>query len=399
MTDFQNAFKHIDRFITKWKDESGIPGMAVGITNREKTLRISTHGYADIANKVPVTPETLFEIGSLGKPFTSIAILQLCDEGKLDLHKPVQEYLPWFEVQSEYPPITLHHLLNHTSGIVRGTDLAPHGLYESWNLRNTVTAAPPGEYFSYSNLGYKTLGFVLERITGQPLGDIIQSRILYPLEMTASYPATTLETREKEATGYCGIYDDRPEHISHTLVPALWSEYGTGDGCEISTASDMVKYLRMLLNGGYGPVKRLISEENFKLMTLHGIWTGGDYYGYGLATYPDEGRTYIGHGGGNAGYRSAIVVDMEAGLGVVFLLNRMGETDPVVAAAQYVLTVMRAESRNEEIPPLPPPDFSTVVKNAEEYAGTYRSGDDEFDLFAKVDNLIMKHKDENILLE
>ena len=399
MSDYDTAFKHIDDFATKWMAESGIPGMVIGITNREETLRVSTYGFADLANKIPVTPETLFEIGSLGKPFTSISILQLCDEGKLDLHKPVQEYLPWFQVQSEYSPITLHHLLNHTGGIVRGTDLAPYGLYESWSLRNTKTTAPPGEYFSYSNIGYKTLGFVLERITGQSLGDVIQSRVMEPLEMTQSYSIVTLETREKEAVGYCGIYDDRPEHISHDLVPALWSEYGTGDGCEISTASDMAKYLRMLLNRGNGPQTRLISEENFKRMTLHGIWTGGDYYGYGLATYPDKGRTYIGHGGGNAGYRSAIVVDMEAGIGVVFLLNRMGETDPVVTAAQYVLTVMSAETRGEEIPLIPPPDISTTVNNAEEYTGIYRSDEDEFFLITENNKLIMRYKDENIILE
>ncbi|MFC1939284.1 serine hydrolase domain-containing protein [Chloroflexota bacterium] len=399
MASLQKVFEHIDQFAELWMKEFNIPGLAIVVTDREELLRVSTYGFTDLANQVPIVPDTMFEIGSLGKPFTSIALLQLRDEGKLDLHEPVTQYLPWFRVQSEYPPITVHHLMNHTAGIVRGTDLAPHGLYESWALRETKTTAPPGEYFSYSNIGYKTLGFLLERLTGQSLKEVIQSRVLDPLGMTQTRPIITTETRERAAIGYCGIYDDRPEHTSHKLVPAIWSEYGTGDGCEASTATDMAIYLRMLLNRGQGPRNRLISEESFDLMTLHGIWTGGDYYGYGLATYPGDGRTYIGHGGGNAGFRSAIVVDMEAGLGVVFLLNRMGETDPVVAAAQHILTVVRAGHRREEIPAPPPTTEPSSIQNAKDYAGTYHTSNRVLKLIAADGKLLLDYEGRVVPLE
>ena len=399
MTGLEQAVRYIDEFLQLVIEKDGIPGMALAITDREKLVRVSSYGFAELASRTSVTSGTLFEIGSLGKPFTSIALLQLKDEGKLDLQKPVAEYLPWFQVQSEYSPILVHHLMNHTAGLVRGTDIAPHGLYESWALRHTRASAPPGEYFSYSNIGYKTLGFLLEELMGKSLGEIIQTRVLEPLEMRQTYPVTTLETRKITAAGYCGAYDDRPEHTSHGVTPALWSEYGTGDGCEVSTVEDMAKYLRMLLNRGQGPRTRLISEDSFKLMTLDGIWTGGDYYGYGLATYPVDGRTYIGHGGGNAGYRSAIVVDLDAGLGVVMLLNRMGETDPIVEMAQYVLTIVRSAAGDEDIPPVPEALKPDDIRNVEEYTGTFYSGEREIQFLAKNGKLVLATGGREIILE
>lgn len=399
MAGLRRAFEHIDRFAKLWMEEGRIPGLAVGITSREGLLEVFTYGCADAASRTPVTPGTLFEIGSLGKPFTSIALLQLRDEGTLDLHKPVSEYLPWFGVRSKYPPITVHHLMNHTAGIIRGTERAVHGLYDSWALNEIEVSAAPGEYFCYSSLGYKTLGFLLEELTHQSYREAVESRILKPLGMDQTDAIVSFDTRRRLATGYCGLYDDRPEHSSHPVVPALWEEFATGDGCQASTAEDMTIYLRMLLNRGRGTGGRVMSEESFDMMTLNGIWTGGDFYGYGLATYQEDGRTYIGHGGGNAGYRSAIVVDMEAGLGVVFLLNRMGETDPVVAAAQYALTVLRAAHRNEPLPLTPPGVTLDALEDPGQFAGTYRSDTDLLRFVAQDGNLLLDTVEGRVALE
>jgi len=378
--------------------QAAIPGMAIAVTDREHTLKASGYGLSDIASRVEVTPETVFEIGSLGKPFTVIPLLQLRDEGALDLEAPVARYLPWFEVQSRYAPITLHHLLNHTSGLVRGTDLAPHGLYESWALRELKTNCPPGEFFWYSNVGYKTLGFLLERLCGQSLPDVIRSRVLEPLGMSHTYPATLLGMQGKTATGYTSIYDDRPEHPSHRLVSAIWAEYAAGDGAQASTVGDMAAYLRMLLNRGSTPTSRLITDESFELMTGDGVWTGGDYYGYGLAKYDVEGRTYIGHGGGNAGFRAAMVVDMQAGLGVILLANRWGETDPLVEVAQQALTAVRHDLEGQALPSLVAVD-SAAVSNAGEYVGDYRAAGRAFGLTADADKLLLDYEGTIVPLE
>ena len=252
MTDLNCAFDAIDKFAQARLSEANMPGMAIAITGRDKLLRVANFGFADVASRSPIAAPTMFEIGSIGKSFTNIALTQLRDEGRLDLHAPVSRYLSWFQVQSDYGDITTHHLMSHTSGLVTGTDVSPPGQYESWALRKANTGAPPGEYFRYSNIGYKTLSLLIEAITGQSYQDVIQARVLDPLGMSGSHPVTSFETRKLAAVGYRSFYDDRPEHRDHGIVPATWMEYAAGDGSQASTAEDMATYLRMLMNCGAG---------------------------------------------------------------------------------------------------------------------------------------------------
>jgi len=376
-----------------------MPGMAIAVTDREKLLRVATYGFADVSAQTPIAPDSLFEIASIGKSFTAIALLQLRDEGKLDLNAPVTQYLPWFQVQSKYAPITVHHLMGHTAGIIRGTELAPHGLYDSWALRKTKTSTAPGQNWHYSSIGYKTLGFLLERLTGQSLKEVIQSRILDPLGMTNTHPIITFETRNRAAIGYCSLYDDRPEHPSHQLVPAMWGEYGTGDGCQASTAGDMALYLRMLMNGGGVPGGRLISEESFNLMAPLATRTGSEQYGYALVAYPVDGHIYLGHGGGNAGYTSHILADVEEGLGVVVLTNRRTESDVVYQSATYILKVLRATYHQKEMPPSPPAADLGYIVNATDYVGTYREGNSVLQLSAEDGKLLLEYEGDVVPLE
>ena len=391
--------EYLDRLAAATMESMGLPGMAIAVTDRQRTVLAAAYGVAEIATREPVSDATLFEIGSLGKPFTVVALLQLYEAGEIDLYAPVSRYLPWFEVQSDHPPITVHHLLNHTGGLPRGTDIAPHGLYESWALRYRKTGAPPGSFFWYSNIGYKTLGFIVEQITGRNLPDVIRDNILEPLGMTETHPAVTFATRGMTATGYTSIYDDRPEHISHPLAPAVWAEFATGDGAQVSTVGDMVAYARALLNRGQGRNGRLVSEESFDLMTATGVWTGGDFYGYGLAYYSVGGRRYIGHGGGNAGFRSALVIDLAAGLGVVLLTNRMGETDPLVEVAQSALTAARAADDGRDLPLPPERNDLTMVPDAEAYAGEYRCKDRTISIAAESGKLRLRSNGASVLLE
>ena len=402
MANLQGAFEQLDLFAARRIEEANMPGMAIAITDREKLLRVSTYGFADIAARTPINPESMFEIGSIGKSFTNIALLQLRDEGRLDLHAPITRYLPWFQVRSEYAPITVHHIMSHTSGLVTGTEVAPHGLYESWALRETEIGAPPGEYFHYSNIGYKTLGFLLEELAGEPYEDVIRSRVLDPLGMTATHPVIGFETRKLAAVGYQSFYDDRPEHLGHGVVPAVWFEYGAGDGCQSSTAADMATYLRMIMNRGSGPKGRLISEESFVLMSKPVIWTqlwGGAHYGYGLTIGEVDGHTYHGHGGGTPGYLSAIVADVEDGLGVVILVNGLGESYEVVPGAMYALEVLRAGLHGREVPPGSTAPDPSLIDNAADYAGTYAAGSGIISLTSQNGRLQLRHGSRTIGLE
>lgn len=135
------------------------------------------------------------------------------------------------------------------------------------------------------------------------------------------------------------------------------------------------------------------------MLTQHVIWTGTDYYGYGLAMYPDQGRLLIGHGGATAGFTSAILVDMEAGLGAVALVNLAGEPDAVLNLLRYVLPAVRSVRMQEELPPLPPARDPGYVDNGNDYAGSYRSGSQTIRLTAGNSQLILHYGGQSIALE
>ena len=164
----RSAFQVLDAYIERNQHLFNAPGVVIGLTDRSRTLHIATYGFADLAAQQPLEAKHLFEIGSISKSFTSILILQLQERGLLDVHTPVEHYLPWFKVQSKFDqPICLHHLLTHTAGIIRGTDSHITALCEAWALVESETGSPPGIYFHYSNSGYKLLGLVLQETLGQ----------------------------------------------------------------------------------------------------------------------------------------------------------------------------------------------------------------------------------------
>ena len=402
MTGLEETLEEVNRYVEQRMLEAGMPGLALGITDREELLQVATFGHADLASGRPVGPDTMFEIGSIGKSFTNVALMQLRDEGRLDLNAPVSRYLSWFKVQTDYAPITTHHLMTHTSGLVAGTDIGPHGLYEAWALRDGRTGAPPGEYFRYSNVGYKTLGFLLEEVDGRSYQEATQARVLDPLGMSHTHPVIGFETRKRAAVGYRSFYDDRPEHRDHGLVPALWTEYGVGDGCQASTAGDMAVYMRMLMNGGVGPAGRLMSGDSFRLMTRREIATqqwGGAHYGCGIILADVDGHAYLGHGGSSTGFVSGMVSDLDDGIGVVVLINGLVRSYGAVDMAMHIVSLLRAGLLQQELPPLRPIADPERVSNANDYAGAYNSATDRFVLTAQGERLNLEWRGTNVVLE
>ena len=318
------------------------PGLTLGLTDRDDTLLIRTYGLADLASRQPVTPETLFEIGSIGKTFTAVAVLQLADEGRLELEAPVDRYLSWFAVgqHAGHRAITIAHLLSHTAGIVAGVDGTPEAAFQVWSLRDLPTFSAPGERFHYSNVGYKALGLVLEAVEGRPYREVIRARILDPLGMSATEPAITHDIRARLAVGYEYLHDDRIGYPGAPLAPATWLETETADGSIASTAADMCAFVRMLLCEGEGPDGRILSEQAFVQMTTGQAWEDpNDAYGYGLLIRELDGRRFIGHGGGMVGYLAGMQADPESGFGAIVLVNGMSAHP--MALARTVLRIAR----------------------------------------------------------
>ncbi|MBN1657642.1 MAG: beta-lactamase family protein [Anaerolineae bacterium] len=395
MREIEKAFEPIDLFARQQMEIAGTPAMVLAVTDREGARLVAVHGFSDLAARVPAHAGTLFEIGSISKSFTAMALLQWREEGKLDLHAPVTHYLPWFHTRSRYAPITVHHLLCHTAGIINGTDFTTEACYESWALRDTEATTPPGTHFHYSNVSYKVLGLVLEAVAGQDYATVIQARVLAPLGMADTVPVITHAVRPRLAIGYEPVCDDRPAPPGGLLAPAPWFETGTADGSIASTASDMAAYLRLLLHRGAGPHGRLLSQESFRLLAGRAIalpqdeQERGAFYGYGLQSSEEEGHEVLSHSGGMVGYYSAMRADLDAGLGVVVLCNGPGEPE---AIARTALRLLRSAARGDDLPPLPPPPDSTHVDDATGYTGTYRCEERAFDLVALGDRLIMAYR-------
>ena len=389
MPDLNQAYGRIDEYVDRWMTQHNVPGLTMSITDRHETLRIFHYGFANAERMAPVDAETLFEIGSIGKSFTALCLIQLQEAGRIDLHHPVAEYLPWFLVPTGHEPITVHHLLAHTAGITRGGDYAPYGLYEAWALRNTTTGGPPCQRFHYSNIGYKVLGHLLEHVTGMDYADLIQSEILDPLGMSSTHAVITFDTRDLMAQGYWPRYDDRPAPPGNPVVPAGWHEYGSADGSPASNATDMAAYVRLFLNRGAGPPGAIISKTGFETMIQRYIDVGylpDVSYGYGLNISKRDGFTHVDHGGMTLGYHATMMADLDNGIGTVILTN--GTLEPT-EVADFTLSVIRSASTDCQVLPVPNLDDPNLVENAGDFAGIYDSGHRRFSLMPQGDRLIL----------
>ncbi len=396
---FQPAFSKLDDYIARHMAELGAPGMTLAIANRDGALRISTYGLADTKANARVTPDTLFQIGSISKSFVGLTLLQQHQDGKLDLHKPIVEYLPWLKISSQFAPITTHHLLNHTSGLPGAPLLLDALLAELW------TTYAPGNRFLYSNTGYNILGFIIEAVEKRPFADTVSTRLLKPLGMSASYPVITNETRRKSAIGYTPLNTDRPFSLKGTMAESPWFEMDMAAGSIASTPGDMAKYIRMLLNRGALPKGRILSEENFSLFIKPAVkspFRGEDAsYGYGLWNSDIAGHTRLRHTGGMVAFSSSLDVDLTAGVGAFASVNASLRGYRPVAVTRYVVDLLNASLDGKPLPDAPAsPPSPTEMSNAADYAGTYTSVDGiKLELVAEGTKLFLVHRGERILLE
>jgi len=159
----------INQYIRENMEYHKTPALSLALSDRRESLHIEAFGFSNLETRRPLTENELFEIGSIGKTFTAVAVLQAFERGEIELDAPVTEYLPWFKVQSRYNPVTIHHLLTHTSGLIEGTDFSPDGRAEVWALRETETGFPPGTRFYYSSGTTNILARLLhDRLGGDP---------------------------------------------------------------------------------------------------------------------------------------------------------------------------------------------------------------------------------------
>jgi CubicO group peptidase (beta-lactamase class C family) len=394
------ALARLDEYVERHMRETGAPGMTLALADRGGAVRVSTYGFADTKAGARVAPETMFEVGSISKSFAAVALLQMFDEGRVDLHRPVAEYLPWLKLEQRHGAVTAHHLLSHTSGLP-GVPLLPESV-----AVGLETFFKPGEKWVYSNIGYLVLGLLVEALDRRPFAAALAARVLKPLGMTASAPVISNALRPRMAVGYSPELEDRPFPLRGRLAEAAWVEVDTAAGGVASTAPDMVAYVRMLLNRGAAPSRRLISENSFELLTkpvIKAPFRGEEAgYAYGLwVSQNKEGATHLRHTGGMVAFSSSLDVDMTNGVAAFASVNASLSGYRPVAVTKHALELLNAERAGRELPPAPeappPPD---EVKNAADYAGTYNAPDGrQLVLSAGGNKLLLTNKGRAVALE
>lgn len=338
-------------WLGEWLKRRGLPGMAVAIAGRDGETAFAAKGWAEL-RKRPIEEDTLFELGSIGKTYTALLAWEL-----LDLQAPVTDYLPWFEVRSGFGPIRIEHLLTHSAGLIRGTEMTADSRFDVWALRDTDAGFAPGERYYYSNVGYRAVGYALEAATGERYPDLLRARILEPLRLEHTEPEITVDVRGRMAIGYDRLHDDRAPSAVDPLYPATWLETGTADGCLAATAGDLAAFGVALLGG---QAETLTSGP--LLDSGHG-WS----YGYGL----ERKGSIVGHGGSMPGFASSLLGDLESGLAVAALMNGPDEHNATEVVARFVLDSHRGAAAEPPGDPEPSPPADPPAAPLGEYSAFY----------------------------
>jgi len=363
----------LDAFVRKHMDAYETPGASMAVTDVSDTLWEREYGFCELESRHPVCSETRFQQGSITKTFTAFSLMQLYDRGEFDPQRPIIDYLPWLELPKGGEGITGHHLLTHTSGLPLVRDDVPSSPYMARVVCECPLVDEPGKAYYQSEIGFQILWCVLERLSGRPYHEFIAQNILRPLGMNNTEARITHDSRRHLATGYQYFYDDRPHHSSYGLVPAPWFEYLAGDGCVVSTASDMAIFLRMLLNrGATSSGERLIAEKTFDLMMEpHAKRYENVYYGYGSYVRYVDDHKIIGHGGDMPGFQSMMLGDVDLGVGAVVCINGPGSPFFPFHTTSYVLALLRAQMEGLNMPQEPTLPERQRIENVNDYVGQY----------------------------
>jgi CubicO group peptidase (beta-lactamase class C family) len=321
------AIAAIDAYLETQIKELGIPGLALGIVQGDQIAYLKGFGSADASGRA-VTAQTPFLLNSISKSFAALAIMQLVEQGKIELDAPVQRYLPWFHVadESASAQISVRHLLNHTSGLGEATSyeylsrqtLGEGTLTDRVRRLSTVQLSyPVSTTFEYTDANYDVLGLVVETVAGQPYTAYVQQHILAPLEMAHTETTQPDALPAALATGHqswFGFPVPFSQVYAHATLPS---------GDLISTAEDMTHYLIAQLNGGRYGDRQVLSSQGIAAMHQPAVPEGrGDrYYGVGWSTRSLNGIPVVRHDGTSSNFYADAVLDPAGRWGVVILLN------------------------------------------------------------------------------
>ena len=354
------ALHLLDTWMDAAQAYGGIPGASLAVVHDQDLVWARGFGFAHVAREEPATPSTMYSICSISKLFTAVGVLQLRDQGQVDLDDPVAKHLEWFRIQDEFAEagaVTVEGLLTHTSGLPReakapywtGPDY-PFPTHEEIvaTLPTQSMLYPPRTYYQYSNLALTLAGEIVAAASGQTYDDYIRVNILDPLGMTSTF--TDLQDRfrgNRLASGYTargrdGQRDLVPDYRVRGVRPAAGF---------ISTVEDLARFASWQFRVLAGDDALLDRNTLREMHRVHWLEPDGETtYGLGFSVWKSDGDTFVGHGGSCPGYRSHLLLRPQDQVATAFAANGQGVDARRFAQTAYdiVAPALRQAARKRD---------------------------------------------------
>lgn len=383
----QSMSTELGRLVRPLMKKHQVPGVAIGLVTGPSD-DVACFGTTNVEHQLPVDPDTVFQIASITKVFTVTALLALFEAGRLDLDAPVRTYLPEFQLQDEAATkaLTTRHLISHSGGFF-GDHFLDTGPGDDALSRFIATfhtlpqLFPPGQMWAANNADFCLAGRLIEVITGLTFETAVARIVLEPLGMKKSFFFAADATTHRFAAGHF-VVDGRPvvtrPLANRGLRPiAILPRSGVPTGGLLSTANDMIRFIRSLL--GHGSI---LSPETLELMgapSVPGAWD--QWRGYPWIVRDSGGQRILTHGGGGArsGQRALLSLAPRAKAGVIILTN-CGPVGAFVHDSVAEWWLARVVGVSEQLEGFSPTGARVTVRAAtrtgvDEFVGAYRSPD------------------------
>ncbi len=370
----------IDSFFQAEMKSNKVVGASIAILDKRQVAYAQGYGYADLENRIAVTPETSFRVGSITKSFTAIAIMQLYEKGVLNLDEPITTYLPELkmnELSTKAKPITIRHLLSHKSGLPSEfyngflCDAPPNGNWLIGQLNKEKKLYPADFKYIYSNLGYALLGEVISRVSKQPYAEYIQQHIFKALGMTSSYVfAPGQKAVAQVAKGYHGMKPATEPYIRDQAAGAI-----------CSSAKDIAKFISMWLKEGQNSEVEWLSHNSVHEMQRNQLsdvlLNEKIEWGLGLQikkfTLENQPFNVWGHPGDTFAFHADYAFIPELQIGVAILTN--SSSGQSISSAEKLLRLYLSSRYKKELqktaPTLPPLEAWEQLGSWKDIQGDY----------------------------
>jgi CubicO group peptidase (beta-lactamase class C family) len=320
----------VDALVAKEMERLHVPGVSLAILRRGQVIKVAGYGKADLEHDLPVTPETVFKIGSVSKQFLATGIMLLLQDGRLTLDDPIGKYLT--DAPASWKGITIRHFLTHTSGVLReGPAFDPFKVQaDSIVIASAYSQPlvfPTGSKYQYCNVCYFALAEIITRASGKPWDAFLTERVFRPVGMTATRTTTTTALVPRRARGYVwrnSVYENADELIA--LRPS---------GAFLSTVSDLARWDAALYDD------RVLTQSSRNQMWTPMRLNDGNptQYGFGWQLDALDGHRGIHHGGSLPGFRAQMSRFPDDDLTVIVLTNGDSAQPATIAsgvARQYL---------------------------------------------------------------